>query len=60
MKYIKKTLGTALLLASPLFAQAEGEWTLKDCLTYALQNNIQIQKNRITEEEGEVSLWRNK
>lgn len=56
MKYIKKTLGTALLLASPLFAQAEGEWTLKDCLTYALQNNIQIQKSIVQEQMGEVSL----
>lgn len=54
----------ALLLGSLLFATAfvhgQGEWNLQDCINYALQNNIQIQKNRITEEEGEVSLWRNK
>jgi len=39
---------------------AEESWTLKQCLDYALQNNIEIQKNRIAEEEGEISLWQAK
>jgi outer membrane protein len=33
---------------------------LQDCIDYALKNNIQIQKNRISEEKGEVALWNRK
>lgn len=54
---------TALLLSSLALmctsSWAQNTWSLKDCINYALQNNIQIQKNRITEEQGEVSLWQN-
>ena len=39
---------------------AQQAWTLQDCLDYALQHNIQVQKNRISEERGEVSLWQDK
>ena len=38
-------------------ASAQQAWTLQDCLDYALKHNIQVQKNRISEERGEVSLW---
>ena len=41
-------------------ASAQETWTLQDCLDYALKNNIQVQKNRISEERGEVSLWQDK
>lgn len=46
-----------ILAAAPAWAQ-QG-WSLQDCINYALQNNIQIQKNRISEEQGEVTLWQN-
>lgn len=39
---------------------AQQAWTLQDCLDYALQHNIQVQKNRISEERGKVSLWQDK
>ena len=39
---------------------AQQTWTLQDCLDYALKHNIQVQKNRISEERGEVSLWQDK
>ena len=32
------------------------QWTLRECLEYALQNNVTIQKSRISEQEGEVAL----
>lgn len=35
--------------------QAES-WTLQECLDYAAQHNIQVQKNRISEEEAKQSL----
>ena len=41
-------------------ASAQQAWTLQDCLDYALKHNIQVQKNRISEERGEVSLWQDK
>lgn len=39
---------------------AQTKWNLNDCINYALQNNIQIQKSRIAEEQGDVSLWQDK
>jgi len=41
-------------------SHAEEAWSLQDCIDYALQNNIQIQKNRISEDQGDVALWQNK
>ena len=41
-------------------AAAQQVWTLQDCLDYALEHNIQVQKNRVSEERGEVSLWQDK
>ena len=46
-----QVLVALLLCAMPeaLDAQTtEKEWTLQDCIDYALQNNIQLKKNRIT------------
>ena len=47
-----------LLCASA--APAQQAWTLQDCIDYALKHNIQVQKNRINEERGEVNLWQDK
>ena len=41
-------------------AYAQQAWTLQDCLDYALEHNIQVQKNRISEERGKVTLWQDK
>lgn len=35
-------------------------WTLHDCIQYALQNNISVRKNRISEESGKASLTQSK
>lgn len=50
----------SLFLISLQCATAQNGWKLQDCINYALQNNIQIQKNKISEELGEVSLWQDK
>lgn len=44
------------MLAFSATAMAQGEWTLQRCLDYALENNIQIRKAHVTEQQGEVSL----
>lgn len=53
-------LGTALLAAIGLPATAGaqtsgGTWTLKDCIDYALQHNITLQKNRAAEQTAEIT-----
>ena len=55
-----KTRLLALLLLCGGTAFAQQTWTLQDCLNYALEHNIQVQKNRISEERGELSLWQDK
>lgn len=35
------------------FPNTAGVWTLQDCLDYALENNIQIKKSKITQLSGE-------
>ena len=54
-------MGTLCALALTLWgtAHAQASWNLEQCIEHALQNNIQIQKNRISEEKGDVTLWKN-
>ena len=51
-------LSLSMLCACAVCAQQE--WSLQECIDYALAHNIQVQKNRITQEQGEVTLWQNK
>ena len=49
---------TVFLIALP--TRGQKQWTLQECLDYALQNNIQIKKSRVSEEQGQVSLLQDK
>lgn len=49
----------ALALCISLGAWAE-PWTLRDCIQHALQNNITVRKNRVSEESGKASLTQTK
>lgn len=42
-----KAVALAVLLAAPMTMSAR-QWTLQDCISYALQNNITLQKNRVS------------
>lgn len=47
MKKSIKALAFVLLLSgAPLAANAR-QWTLQDCISYALSNNISLQKTRV-------------
>lgn len=46
MKKSFMTSALALLMLLPATVEAR-EWTLQDCISYALQNNISLQKSRI-------------
>jgi outer membrane protein len=49
-----------MLLGFSTCTLAQESWGLQDCIDYALKNNIQIQKNRVSEEKGDVTLWNRK
>lgn len=49
-----------LLLGLSTSGLAQNVWGLQDCIDYALKNNIQIQKNKVSEEKGDVALWNRK
>lgn len=50
----------ALAFCCAMAAKAQTVWNLQQCIDYALTNNIQIQKNRVSEQQGEVALWQDK
>lgn len=53
MKHMIMMLTCVLAYAGSIHAQ---HWTLQQCLDYAAEHNIQVQKNRIAEEESKQSL----
>ena len=46
----------AALVSFSAPAQTQGTWTLRDCIDYAQQHNIQIKSQEITRETAEASL----
>lgn len=42
------TLGTLLLVANVMFAETAKEWTLKDCIDYAVEHNISVKTGRLS------------
>lgn len=55
----KRIIQTLLVLATalPVCAQESvHRWTLRECIEYARENNIQVQNSRISEKSGEVDL----
>ena len=45
-----------LLALMAMTAQAQRKWTLQECLDYALEHNIQLQKNRLTEAQDREDI----
>lgn len=54
----KKTLLLIAMfsMACSLSAQETKQWTLQDCIDYALEKNIQLQQNRNAVEESEIDV----
>lgn len=57
---LRQNLFILLLSLATTGVQAQKAWTLQECIDYALEHNIQIQKNKVSEQTGEVALYRNK
>lgn len=58
----RRLIGAALMftLSGSLFAQTAKQWTLKDCVDYALQNNIQLQKSIINKKSAQETVLQSK
>ena len=48
---IKTLVAAAIMLAAPTYAHAK-QWSLKECIDYALENNISLQKTRLQKESA--------
>ena len=46
---IKTLVAAAIMMAAPIYANAK-QWSLKECIDYALENNISLQKTRLQKE----------
>lgn len=57
MKYVMITL---LIVAISGTIYSQKVWTLKDCIEYALDNNIQIKKSELTAEANKASFLQSK
>lgn len=59
---IQNLFCTALICLTPFYsnAQTARQWTLQECITYAMEHNISLQQNKITEQEGEETLRQNR
>ena len=48
---IKTLVAAAIMMAAPIYANAK-QWSLKECIDYALENNISLQKTRLQKESA--------
>lgn len=56
MKQRSLFLIATLAASLHLFAQEGKQWTLNDCINYALEKNIQLQQNKLSLEESEIDI----
>ena len=48
---IKTLVAATIMMAAPIYANAK-QWSLKECIDYALENNISLQKTRLQKESA--------
>ena len=41
---------------TPLFSQGTGKWTLKQCVDYAIENNIDLRQQSLNVKSAEIDL----
>jgi len=57
---MKKTIVFLTALASLTTASAQMQWTLEDCLNYAIENNITLKKSQLSKETATETLKQSK
>ena len=50
----------ALLCCGMLHCSAQKQWTLEDCIHYALENNIKIKKSSLQKLSAQEDMWQSK
>lgn len=53
---IRNWVLASALLATALSTSAQKQWTLKECIDYAMQNNIKLQQSKITNEQNKENV----
>lgn len=56
MKRVKKVLPFCLLTLMPFATSAQKQWTLQECIDYAMQNNITLQKAKLSQQSAAEDL----
>ena len=56
---VKNAMAALLLMAAPLATQAK-QWSLKDCIDYALANNIALQKTQLNKASAQEDYLQSK
>ena len=54
--YRKSILLSLLAIPMAAFAQVPQRWSLKDCIEYSMEHNIQLKMEKISLEESEISV----
>ena len=57
---MKRIILSAALVFTSFAAQAERGWTLQQCLDHAAEKNIQVQKNRLSQQQAAEALKQSK
>jgi len=59
---LKRLLPLFLIIAFPAVAygQADNSWTLQECIDYALEHNLEIKKQDLSEQVSEINLRESK
>ena len=52
----KGTMALALMTLMPLSAEAQKQWTLQECIDYAMANNITLQQSKLKKESATEEL----
>jgi outer membrane protein len=60
MKRIYLIISPLLVLCFQEISAQEKKWTLEDCISYAVTNNIGLQRQRLQTETAEVNLFKSK
>ena len=60
MKYCKILAIACMAMAAPHHGFGQKTWTLQECIDYALTNNIQLKKNKISAQSAEQDVIQSK
>ncbi len=60
LPFVKICILSSFLIAAGHPANAQKSWTLKECVDYALENNITVKRSEVSAKVSELSVMQNK